>query len=47
MILDHVPFFAWDRLEYGRKLVYNKCVTDKYISRWDISEYAKIPRHTR
>ena len=32
MILDHVPFFAWDRLEYGRKLVYNKCVTDKYIS---------------
>jgi hypothetical protein len=47
MILDHVPFFACDRLESERKLVYNKCVTDKYISRWDISEYAKIPRHTR
>ena len=40
--MDHVPFFAWDRLEYGRKLVYNKCVTDKYfISAYKINLYKK------
>ena len=42
MILDHVPFFAWDRLEYIGYLMYNEYVTGKYINRQIMMAVPKV-----